>query len=195
MAVNFSHRSISTCLLQLVGGLLRGVCFKLVYQLSRVRRGLTCTLRLLKQQSPTTVPFRTTLTRTITLYKLFSQCYSIGDTPPKLPIPFFCALFTLLYAIFFITYLRRPIAAGGKQASDNPSPANPNLCFTFSFFPVVSFQLQFGISVPSPAVSGDSPLSLPLGIPPQGSLAGYLDQYNAASYLLLWPVRFMITKL
>ena len=39
--------------------------------------------------------------------------------------------------------------------------------FSFRFFPVVSYQLQFRISVPSPAVSGASPLSLPFGIPPQ----------------------------
>jgi len=70
-----------------------------------------------------------------------------------------------------LTYLLRPIAPGGVRAIKNPSPANSpansNLSFSLSFFPVVSCLLQFRISVPSPAVSGASPLSLPLGFPPQ----------------------------
>ena len=39
--------------------------------------------------------------------------------------------------------------------------------FVLSFFLVVSYQLQICIGVLLPAVSGASPLSLSLGIPPQ----------------------------
>lgn len=40
-----------------------------------------------------------------------------------------------------LIYLLRPITPGGAQAIDNPSPTNLNLGFSFSFFPVVSYEL------------------------------------------------------
>ena len=84
-----------------------------------------------------------------------------------------------------LIYLLRPIAPGGAQAIDNPSPANLNLGFSFSFFPVVSYMSFSSALVPSPTVSGVFLLSLPLGIPPQSLPVGWCCLVLSA----VWPIQ------